>query len=204
MAITIKAQFNPNTLKASFVVGNDTAQIFNPIGNDCGFCTTEETPAVISIRFTGLTNCDCCYGGGGVNDWYWPSDDLAAALNGNDYTLTQTGDPCIWSTAIDGDWGTMITGNEDCVTEGSSTALDLLRISVTKVSNVNVIIEACLVTSPLTCYPAARFFFYNGNPTIADCIDCTVNNDITVCQSIPPICGAIRPLDGSAQITEIV
>jgi hypothetical protein len=55
-----RVQFNPSTLKASYVAANNTVQIYNPV--PCEHCSPFETPGSISVTLSANGDCaDTCY-----------------------------------------------------------------------------------------------------------------------------------------------
>lgn len=85
MACIIKLQFNASTLKASYDVGTNKAQVLNPCGPDCDACegtlwANGETPRYVTATISGVTDC--------------PGESTAPD---GEYELTQSlGDVCQW------------------------------------------------------------------------------------------------------------
>lgn len=101
-------------------------------GDDCTYCTADETPLKITVTFSGLVDCATCHTIA-CNPYYSAkTSGVAAAINGNSFVLTQSGtNNCGWLLTESGSYGTVTYYTDGACTTGSTAkTLNELRIGV--------------------------------------------------------------------------
>ena len=93
--MAIKVQFNPSTLKAIYNPATKKVQTYNtnPVGNDCEFCNSGETPKYISVIISDIVTNTTCTAPGAGQSWRW--EDMSGFTG--TYAIEQdAGSPCFW------------------------------------------------------------------------------------------------------------
>lgn len=204
--IMAKVQFNPSTLKASYLVANKTAQTVAAIeaGDDCGYCNANETPEQIKVVFENIVACpDCEPFGNHWREW----DILVNNINGVEFTLTQKIDnACYWYYL-----GSLSTGefrwylNSDCTNLDSTYTFSYIEIHIVKDAADKIWILGQISIVGAVFYAFFRYHDAGGNgltTTLGGCVGATeVANVMTSCFMDSPYWGMCE--DGTTTITEI-
>jgi hypothetical protein len=117
---------------------NSKAKVLAPFGDDCEFCSAGTTPSVLTATCSGLTDCGCENHTPGKS---YEAVGVAAAVNGIDFYVPQTGVNCIWQLLQEGDFGLVNLYNtvEDCSGAPDKTyEFDKIRITIVKASNTTI------------------------------------------------------------------
>lgn len=167
---------NWTTGKFSVDVPEECCTVYGS-GDDCKYCTADETPKFIKITFSGVTANigECCID---LSNTFYKN--TSSGLSGS-FILEQSGN-CGWYYE---DWYSEHTTNmktygpenpffdigpcEDLI---SNQDPDGITISVDKRASGRVTVGAAHIAN-------AVHFVFDGTPTITDCIACTVSNEFT-------------------------
>lgn len=114
-------QFNASTLKVSFNTTTDKVQMVSGYAEGCDDCDPNTTPYQITVTFSSVGDpFGCKWIGPHASKCYINlSGDWESAVN-DTWTLTQTGDPCVWdenfASALPVDWYATVTPPNYCDT----------------------------------------------------------------------------------------
>ena len=106
-----------------------------PLGENCGYCPLDETPKTFQVIISGVTDCDECLDMD-LDDWweYGLAVSMASLVNGT-YVLTQSTNPCIWTSGgCDDKEGTIELWSgedrDDCGEAGTGEVLTFAKYEV--------------------------------------------------------------------------
>lgn len=145
------------------------------LGEDCEDCPDpNQTPAQVTVTFSGLGNCPCTAwpGGGRV------SLSVAGAVNGTNFLLDQAsepGDDCAWSTGwLDGPWGEIeVFVGSSCIVSRGTSELEQIRVRAVRNTATNVFVE---------CVSVEGIDVFTGNTTsMTNCLHNANPSNILIC-----------------------
>jgi len=145
---------------------------------ECIYCDPGATPSQIALTITGLSDCANCHL---IEGSYYKVFGLAAAVNNVTFILDHMpifGYTCRWYVDFDDFFGVLSKYTDsDCTVRVADYGLHILGLSVHKVSMTEIYIYVSAASkdssAPQWVKPFMEglwAFYYNGTPTITDCI----------------------------------